>query len=155
MSHCSADLAWTLIRDSNKYLQKRGGVRMSNDPFNISGKSTKRHAGFLQTKAAFVRLVKDKTTTVYVKDGTNANKPNKQWVKKVIAGNKSGAASAAVAAVRPDLADVAFRRAKKLSITASRTQKVRALRKARSAKRSAKVAFKRTAKRVSKKTQKK
>ena len=130
----SSDLCWELVRNNNKYYQKRGGIRMSNDPFNNSGKYTKRHAGFLQTKAAVVRLQKEKDVVVYVKDGSNTNKPAKQWVKKPVAGNKSGAASAAVAAVRPDLADSAFRRAKKLSITASRIQKVRANRKAHTAK---------------------
>lgn len=141
----SADLLWLLVRDNNKYLQKRGGIRLSNDPFNNSGKSTKRHAGFIQPKAAVIRVKKQANVQVYVKDGSNPQKPAKQWVKKDVAGNKSGVASATAAAVRPDLADVAFRRAKKLSIGISRLAKVRAQRKANSAKRSASKAFKRTA----------
>ena len=129
MPSISTDLAWMLTRRSNKYLQKRGGIRMSNDPFNNTGKATKRHAGYIHEKAAVVRVKNQKEISVYTKDGTNANKPNKIWTKKST-GPKASDASKAVAAVRPDLADMAFRRAAKLQKTIKRRSAVIAKRKA-------------------------
>lgn len=138
----SSDLIWELAKASNKYVQKRGGIRLSSDPFNNSGKYTKRQSGFAASKAAVVRIKGQKDIYVAVKDGTNANKPRKQWVKKAT-GVKSSDASKAVAAVRPDLADVAFRRARKLTASVKRLGKVKAQRKANTAARVAKKAFKR------------
>jgi large subunit ribosomal protein L28e len=127
MSNASADLVWELVGKNNKFLQKRGDIRLSSDPFNNTGKATKRHAGFINAKAAVVKIKKEKEVIVVSKDGTNTNKPRKQWVKKAF-GAKASDSAKGVAAVRPDLADVAFRRARKLSITAARTAKVRAAR---------------------------
>ena len=124
----SADLVWELIRHNNKYVQKRGGVRLSNDPFNNSGKYTKRQSGFLGQKGAVVRVKGQKELYVAVNDGTNANKPRKQWVKKAT-GAKASDASKAAAAVRPDLADVTFRRAAKLNSCVRRLAKVKTARK--------------------------
>ncbi len=150
----SADLLWQIVRNNNKYLQKRNNIRLSSDPFNNSGKATKRHAGFIQPKAAVIRLKKEKTLQVYVKDGSAPNKPAKQWVKKDVA-TKVGPAAAAVKAVRPDLVQSAARRARKLGITANRIVKVRASRAKHTAERKAKKGFKRTNKRVQKSAQKK
>ena len=151
MSNVSADLAWLLTRRSNKYIQKRGTIRLSNDPFNNTGKSTKRHAGYIQAKGAVVRVKGEKEIQVYIKDGSNANKPAKQWVKKST-GAKASDASKAVAAVRPDLADVAFRRAAKLQAAIKNAATVRSARKALTTARKAneKRKFKRAATRTKK-----
>eukprot|EP00796_Vickermania_ingenoplastis_P002497 gene2497-1557_t len=133
MTH-SVDLQWTLVRQNSKFLQKRGGIRLSNDPFNNNGNWTKRQSGFLNDVAAVVKPGKKGAIVVTVKDGKSNNKP-KQTFKKtsMAAGVKASAVSKAVAAVRPDLADLTFRRARKLAIINSRTAKVCAARKARSA----------------------
>jgi large subunit ribosomal protein L28e len=144
-SQASFDLTWQIVGRNNKYYQKRGTIRFSNDPFNNTGKATKRHAGFLQTKAAAVRVKKEKDVYVAVKDGSNVNKPAKQWVKNVT-GVKASDASKAVAAVRPDLADIAFRRAAKLTKTAKNVAARRAARKTALAAKT----YKRTNKRVKK-----
>ncbi|KAK7193994.1 60S ribosomal protein L28 [Novymonas esmeraldas] len=134
MSH-SADLQWILVRQNSRFLQKRGGIRMSNDPFNNNGNWTKRQSGFLNDKAAVVKPAKGGAISVTLKDGSSNNKP-KQAYKKVVqaAGVKASDVSRAVAAVRPDLADGAFRRARRIASIASRTAKVAAARKARSEK---------------------
>ena len=124
MASVSTDLQWLLVRQGNKYLQKRNGIRLSSDSLNNSGKATKRHAGFIQAKAAVVRMKKDKTIQVYVKDGSAPNKPNKQWVKKDV--SKVGQAAATVKAVRGDLTQVGARRCRKLFATTQRIAKVRA-----------------------------
>lgn len=133
MTH-STDLQWTLVRQSSKFLQKRGGLRLSNDPFNNNGNWTKRQSGFLNDKAAVVKPAKSGALCITVKDGKTNNKPKEMFKKTVLpAGVKASIASKAVAAVRPDLADVAFRRSRKIAIINSRTSKVAAARKARSA----------------------
>lgn len=133
MTH-SVDLQWTLVRQNSKFLQKRGGVRLSSDPFNNNGNWTKRQSGFLNSSAAVVKPGKNGAIIVTVKDAKSNNKPKKMFVKTVLpAGSKASTASKAVAAVRPDLADVSFRRARKLAIIHSRTAKVAAARKSRSA----------------------
>ncbi|KAG5510157.1 hypothetical protein JKF63_07055 [Porcisia hertigi] len=134
MSH-SADLQWILVRQNSRFLQKRGGIRMSCDPFNNNGNWTKRHSGFLNNKAAVVKPAKGGAICVTLKDGSSNNKPRQAYRKSVLAANvKASDVSRAVAAVRPDLADVAFRRARRMARIASRTEKVRAARKARSEK---------------------
>ncbi|KAG5483943.1 hypothetical protein CUR178_06943 [Leishmania enriettii] len=134
MSH-SADLQWILVRQNSRFLQKRGGIRLSSDPFNNNGNWTKRHSGFLNKKAAVVKLAKGGAICVTVKDGSSNQRP-KQTYKKIVqvAGVRASDVSRAVAAVRPDLADVAFRRARRMACIVSRTAKVAAARKARSAK---------------------
>ena len=143
----STDLQWALIGRNNKFMQVRNGIRLSSDPLNNNGKYTKRHSGFVQQKAAVVKM-NGKTGKVYVavNDGANQNKP-KSMFKTVTVGTKASEASKAVSVVRPDLADVAFRKARKLTKSAHKVATVRAASKARSAKRT----FKRTAKRTSKK----
>ena len=132
----SADLLWQLVGRNNKYLQMRNGIRLSNDPFNNTGNATLRHAGFLQSKAAVVKVKNEKQLYVTLKNGENANQPRKTYTKKVFEANaKASDVSRAVGAVRPDLADVAFKRARKFARVLSRTKKVRAARKERSSKR--------------------
>ena len=132
----SADLLWQLVARNNKYYQKRNGIRMSSDPFNNTGRASLRHAGFIQPKAAVVKVRGGKSLYVTIKNGDNANQPRKTFTKKVFeASAKASDVSRAVGAVRPDLADVAFRRARKFSRIMSRTSKVRKASAARSSKR--------------------
>ena len=151
----SADLQYNLVAGNNKFLQKRGGVRLSSDPFNNSGKATRRHNGSLSAKAAVVKIAKGKQIVVTTKDGNaaNAQKPRAMYSKKVFpVGVKASEVAKAVGAVRPDLKDVAFRRARRMSHILKNTTTVRAATKKLSEKRRAsKKAFKRTAKRTAKK----
>ncbi|RNF08077.1 large subunit ribosomal protein L28e, partial [Trypanosoma rangeli] len=122
------------VRQNSKFLQKRNGIRLSSDPFNNNANWTKRHAGFLNTKAAVVKTKGDRIV-VTTKNGETNNKPKSMYQKVVMdAGVKASTVSKAVAAVRPDLADVAFRRARKMAFTVNHMNKVRAARKERSSK---------------------
>ncbi|ESL09688.1 large subunit ribosomal protein L28e [Trypanosoma rangeli SC58] len=133
MTH-STDLQWLVVRQNSKFLQKRNGIRLSSDPFNNNANWTKRQAGFLNTKAAVVKTKGDRIV-VTTKNGEAGNKPKSMYQKVVMdAGVKASAVSRAVAAVRPDLADVAFRRARKMAFTVNHMNKVRAARKERSSK---------------------
>lgn len=129
----STDLQWQLVRRNNKFLQVRNGIRLSNDPFNNSGRCTRRHAGFIAEKVAVVKVKGEKQLSLTTKDGSadNANKPRKMFKTQVFETNaKASAVSKAAAAVRPDLADMTFRRARKLAKTLAHQQKVRVARKA-------------------------
>ncbi|CAD2222753.1 large subunit ribosomal protein L28e [Angomonas deanei] len=133
MSH-SADLQWILVRQNSRFLQKRGGYRLSNDPFNNNANWTKRQSGFINDTAAVVKPGKKGSIVLTVKDGKNNNKPKQTYTKKVQpAGVKASAVSKAAAELRPDQADVTFRRARRFARLASREKKVRDARKALSA----------------------
>ena len=132
----SADLLWQIVQRNNRFYKLRNGIRLSSDPFNNTGNDTLRHAGFLQSKAAVVKVRGEKKLYVTIKNGEHANQPRKAFTKKEFdASAKASDVARAVSAVRPDLADVAFRRARKLARTLSRTKKVRAARKVLSSKR--------------------
>jgi large subunit ribosomal protein L28e len=124
------------VKRNNRYVRLRNNIRLSADPLNNSGNNTFRHAGFIQSKAAVVKVRGEKKLYVTVKTGDNVNQPRKAFTKKEFAeGAKPSDVARAVAAVRPDLADVAFRRARRFSRVLDRTKKIRAGRKERSAKR--------------------
>ena len=130
----SSDLQWQLLFRSNKFVQKRNGIRLSSDPFNNSGKYTKRQSGFAADKAAVLKLKGEKQIYATLKNGENANKPRKMFEKKVFAaGVKASEVAKAVGAVRADLVDTTFRRARKLAGVAKRIAKVRKARKELSA----------------------
>ena len=146
MTH-SADLQWLITRRNSKYFQIRNKIRMSSDPFNNNGKWTRRHAGFVNEKAAVVKVKGEKQIYVTLKNGDNLNKPKQMYKKQVFDTNvKASVVSKAVATVRPDLVDVTFRRARKLAKTMHRTKVQRAATKERSAK----ITFKRKAVRAKK-----
>ena len=137
----SVDLQWLLVKNNNKFVQKRQGIRLSNDPFNNNGRYTLRHSGFVQNKAAVLKLKNEKTLYATIKNGENLNKPREMYTKKQFpAGVKASAVAKEIGALRSDLTDVTFRRARKLASKASRIAKVRAARKELSAKKT----FKRT-----------
>ena len=137
----SVDLLWALVKNNNKFVQKRRGIRLSNDPFNNCGQYTKRHSGFVQDKAAVLRLKREKTLSATIKNGEHLSQPRKMFTKKEFpAGVKASAVAKEIGALRADLTDVTFRRARKLASKATRIAKVRAARKELSAKKT----FKRT-----------
>ena len=148
MSLASTDLQWQLVGRTNRFYQIRNKIRLTNDPFTNNSSYTKRNAGFIQQKAAAVK-VNGKKGTLYVavNDGTNPQKPAKMFKTVAPSGPKASEIAKIAAAVRPDQADLTFRRARKLQRTIAKTNKVRVARKGRSAKRT----FKRTAKRPSRK----
>ena len=136
MTH-SADLMWMVTGKANKYFQLRNGIRMSNDPFNNSGKYTKKHSGFAASKFAVVKVKNEKQLYVTVKDGdvSKAQFPKKMFSKVVFEqGCKASAVAKTVSAVCPNLADIAFRRARKLTGLMKHQKAVRAATKAMSAK---------------------
>ena len=141
MTH-SSDLQWVIVRSNSKYLQKRGGVRLSSDPFNNSGRWTSRQSGFVADKAVVVKGGSNGALVATIKSGAENNKPRKTYTKTVFPADvKPSVVSKAASAVRSDLADTTFRRAAKLIRTNKRSTKVKAARKERSAK----ITFKRKA----------
>jgi large subunit ribosomal protein L28e len=149
MTH-SADLVWLVSGKTNKYYQLRNNIRLSNDPFNNSGKYTKNHCGFAAEKTAVVKVKNEKQLYITVKDGDakKAQFPRKMYTKTVFpVGTKASVVAKAVGAVRPNLADIAFRRARKLTGLIKNQKAVRAASKALSAKKT----FKRKAVKPTKK----
>jgi len=74
----SADLIWEVVRNQNSYLVKRkssGGVQFSRDPFNLTNKHSKTHAGFANDKAVSVQPNDKGGVTLVTKKLTNQNKP--------------------------------------------------------------------------------
>ena len=135
MTH-STDLQWLLVRRNSKYLQIRNKIRLSADPLNNSGNWTKRHTGLIAENAAVIKMKGEKEISVTTKIGN-------KWTNKVVDAKLAGKA---VAAVRPDLKDVATRRARKFVKVIDNMKKVRAARKAVSAKKT----FKKTSVRAKK-----
>ena len=133
MTH-STDLQWLIVRRNSKFLQLRNKIRLSSDSLNNNACWTKRQSGFLNNKATVLKTKGDKIVAS-IKTGDNVNQPKSSFKKlEFAAGVKASEVSKAIAAVRPDLADVTFRRARKLAGLATKTKKVRAARKERSAK---------------------
>ena len=136
----SADLQWLLVRNNNKFYQLRNNIRLTSDPLANGSAYTKGNAAFLQSKGANVRLQAGKggKVNVTIKDAAaeNANKPRKMYTKKSFdAGVKASVVAKAVTAVAANQSDVAFRRARRVAVIASRTTKARTATKALSAKR--------------------
>jgi large subunit ribosomal protein L28e len=144
MSH-SAELQWLLVKKSSKFYQLRNGVRFSSDPFANSSTWSFRNAGVVNEKAVALRTKGDKIVLT-TKNGEHLNKPRSMYAKKVLDAATPKAVAKAVAAVRPDQADAAFRRTRKLTRTNERVKKVRSARKERSSK----IQFKRKAVRAKK-----
>ena len=126
MTH-STDLQWLLVKRNSKYLQIRNKIRLSADPLNNSGNWTKRHTGLIAENAAVIKIKGEKELSITTKKGN-------KFENKVI---DVKAVQKAVGAIRPDLKDVATRRARKFVKVIANIKKVRAARKAVSAKKTA------------------
>lgn len=134
MTH-STDLQWLIVRRNSKFFQLRNGIRLSSDPLNSNGSWSKRANGFVNSKAAAVR-VKGGKIVASIKTGADSNKPKSSFKKQEFAaGVKASDVSRAVGAVRPDLVDATFRRARRLAQLTTRAKKVQASRSKRSASR--------------------
>ncbi|KAH8612958.1 putative Ribosomal L28e protein family [Trypanosoma vivax] len=132
MTH-STDLQWLIVRRNSKFLQKRNGIRLSSDPFNNNANWTKRQSGFLNETAAVVKTKGDRIL-VTTKTSDAANKPKATYKKQVMDADATPLqVKRLVAAVRPDLAKMAYRRARKMTKTLGRIKKVCAARKEHSA----------------------
>merc|ERR1712225_217641 len=60
-SQVSSDLIWEIVGAQNAFLVKRaqsGGVRFSRDPMNLVNKHSRKHAGFVNEKAAKSKLLR-------------------------------------------------------------------------------------------------
>ncbi|KIX10483.1 uncharacterized protein Z518_01566 [Rhinocladiella mackenziei CBS 650.93] len=74
----SSDLIWEIVRNNNAYLVKRntaGGVQFSRDPFNLTNKHSRTHAGFVNDKAVSVQLNDKGGITLMTKKSGKSNKP--------------------------------------------------------------------------------
>lgn len=65
---------------NNAYLVKRktsGGVQFSRDPFNLTNKHSRTHAGFVNSKAVSVQSSGEKGVTLRTKKEGKSNTPAK------------------------------------------------------------------------------
>ncbi|CAN6632994.1 hypothetical protein TRVA0_014S00144 [Trichomonascus vanleenenianus] len=117
----SSDLIWQLTRSQNAYLVKRrqaGGLQVSTDPLNPTGKNSFSQSGLANEKA--IGVVKcGKNIKLVTKSAKNANKPAKAFVvtsfKQHSSGRKvAGAVSKAAAGYREDLRQAAILKASAL-----------------------------------------
>eukprot|EP01112_Ceratiomyxa_fruticulosa_P000928 TRINITY_DN1087_c0_g1_i1.p1 TRINITY_DN1087_c0_g1~~TRINITY_DN1087_c0_g1_i1.p1 ORF type:complete len:219 (+),score=32.34 TRINITY_DN1087_c0_g1_i1:103-759(+) len=56
-----AELAWLISRDTSKFLVKRGGIKLSKDPFNLSNNHTFTSSGLYHEKAIAIKPPKSST----------------------------------------------------------------------------------------------
>ncbi|KAL7626262.1 hypothetical protein AAE478_003032 [Parahypoxylon ruwenzoriense] len=76
----SSDLIWEIVRSNNAYLVKRkdaGGVQFSRDPLNLTNKSTRKYAGFVNDKAIGVQPAEKGGVKVISKKESAFQKPAK------------------------------------------------------------------------------
>ncbi|KIX98024.1 uncharacterized protein Z520_06103 [Fonsecaea multimorphosa CBS 102226] len=74
----SGDLIWEVVRNNNAFLVKRksgGGVQFSRDPFNLTNKHSRKHAGFVNDKAASIQLNEKGGVTLLTKKTGSSHKP--------------------------------------------------------------------------------
>ena len=67
--------------NNNAYLVKRnsgGGVQFSRDPFNLTNKHSRTHAGFVNDKAVSIQPNEKGGVTLQTKKTGSANKPAAQ-----------------------------------------------------------------------------
>ncbi|KAK5065054.1 hypothetical protein LTR84_000889 [Exophiala bonariae] len=77
-SNVSGDLIWEVVRNNNAFLVKRksaGGVQFSRDPFNLTNKHSRKHAGFVNNKAVALHLNEKGGVTLQTKKSNSHNKP--------------------------------------------------------------------------------
>ncbi|KAM4062222.1 ribosomal l28e protein family protein [Hirsutella rhossiliensis] len=92
LPNVSPDLVWEIVRNNNCFLSKsnrNGGVQFSRDPLNLTNKSSRKHAGFVNDKAIGVVAHDKGGVTVITKKTSNANKPAKAFTRTTYGGNKS------------------------------------------------------------------
>ncbi|KJZ73374.1 hypothetical protein HIM_07168 [Hirsutella minnesotensis 3608] len=101
LSNVSPDLIWEVVRNNNCFLSKsnrNGGVQFSHDPMNLTNMNSRKHAGFVNSKAIGVVANEKGGVTVISKKEVNYNKPAKSLTKSTLGGNKSSRKSYKVVA---------------------------------------------------------
>ncbi len=110
-SNISSDLLWEIVRTSkspskpptnpltqktghnNAYLVKskaHGGVQFSRDPFNLTNKHSKKHAGFINDKAVSVQQNDKGGVTLMTKKSGSSHKPASHYNSHSSGKGKSG-----------------------------------------------------------------
>jgi len=77
-SNVSGDLIWEIVRNNNAFLVKskqHGGFQFSRDPFNLTNKHSRKHAGFVNDKAVSILPSENGGVTLKTKKSGNAHKP--------------------------------------------------------------------------------
>ncbi|KAI0155839.1 ribosomal L28e family protein [Pestalotiopsis sp. NC0098] len=119
-SNVSSDLIWEIVRSNNAFLVKRktaGGVQFSRDPFNLTNKHSRKHAGFVNEKAISVAHNEKGGVQVHTKKAGSAQKPASGTHSTTYHGGKSARSSykavanqAAKSGYRADLREAAVQR---------------------------------------------
>ncbi|KEF61597.1 ribosomal protein L28e [Exophiala aquamarina CBS 119918] len=81
-SNVSGDLIWEVVRNNNAFIVKRnsgGGVQFSRDPFNLTNKHSRKHAGFVNNKAVSIQANEKGGVTLQTKKSGSSNKPASQY----------------------------------------------------------------------------
>ncbi|KAF7544722.1 hypothetical protein G7046_g9727 [Stylonectria norvegica] len=120
LSNVSPDLIWEIVRNNNSFLAKTkkiGGVQFSRDPFNLTNKSSRKHAGFVNPKAVAVSEGEKGAIVVKSKKTSSPTKPAAAVSETTFGGNKSSrktylavANQSAKSGYRPDLRSAAVER---------------------------------------------
>ncbi|EXJ62718.1 ribosomal protein L28e [Cladophialophora yegresii CBS 114405] len=74
----SADLIWEVVRNNNAYLVKskqHGGFQFSRDPFNLTNKHSRTHAGFVNDKAVSIQPGESGAVTLKTKKPGKTHQP--------------------------------------------------------------------------------
>ncbi|KAL6921355.1 hypothetical protein ACHAPO_004939 [Fusarium lateritium] len=91
LSNISQDLIWEIVRDNNCFSaksKKNGGVQFSRDPLNLTNKSSRKHAGFVNDKAVGISAG-EKGAVVVTSKKAQPNKPAENLTKTSYSGSKS------------------------------------------------------------------
>ncbi|KAJ4424721.1 hypothetical protein N0V82_000649 [Gnomoniopsis sp. IMI 355080] len=119
LPNVSQDLVWEIVRNNNSYLVKRkqaGGVQFSRDPLNLVNKNSRKHAGFVNDKAAGIYTDSEKGLVYHSKKAKSVHQPIKAHHKVQFGGHsrktyKNIANYVARGGYRPDLRQAAIARA--------------------------------------------
>ncbi|KAJ8609989.1 hypothetical protein MRB53_038829 [Persea americana] len=74
----SQDLIWEITRNNNAFLVKRtgyGGVKLSRDPYNLTNKHNRKHAGYASDQAISVNADSPNTVGLSTKVAKNSHRP--------------------------------------------------------------------------------
>ncbi|KAI1393480.1 60S ribosomal protein L28 [Hypoxylon trugodes] len=88
----SADLVWEIVRNNNAYLVKRkefGGVQFSRDPLNLTNKSNRKNAGFVNDKAIGVQPAEKGGVKVISKKESASQKPKESSIETTHSGGQA------------------------------------------------------------------
>ncbi|KAH7144627.1 ribosomal L28e protein family-domain-containing protein [Dactylonectria estremocensis] len=87
LPNVSSDLIWEIVRNNNSFLaksKKNGGIQFSRDPLNLTNKSSRKHAGFLNEKAIGVSANEKGGVVVTSKKAGTSNKPAQNQSERTV-----------------------------------------------------------------------